>query len=128
MCCYNSDCLCLTIVLSIIAGVLLGILFGLGFLTAIPVFLIYLITGIAGVFFVPLYAILRNCTGESNCFCRVNKVLQIALIGTIITAAAGLIIASIASVSTVAIVLGISTFFIVLVLGTLLCYAKCICN
>ena len=97
-------------------------------MAAVPVFLIYLIAGIAGVFLVPLYGILRNCTGESNCFCRFNKVLQIALIGTIITAAAGLIIANIASVSTVAIVLGVSTFFTVLVLGTLLCYTKCICN
>ncbi len=127
MCCYNSDCLCLTIVLSIIAGVLLGILFGLGFITASPVFLIYLITGIAGVLLVPLYGILRSCTGEGS-FCRLNRVLQIGLIGTVITAAAGLIIAGIASLSTVAIVFGVSTFFIVLTLGTLLCYAKCICN
>ena len=125
--CYNSDCLCLTIVLSIIAGVLLGILFGLGFLTAIPVFLIYLVIGVVGVFLTPFYGLLQCHTGDERCFCRVKKILQLAIIGTIITAVAGLIIAGVASLSTVAIVLGISSFFTVLILGTLFCYTKCIC-
>lgn len=128
MSCCRNECTCLSVILSIIAGVLLGVLYSLGFVTTGIIFWVYLAIGVAGVFLSPLYA--AGCFGGENerCFCCHRKLLLTAAVGTIITAAAGLIIASLTSVIAIAIILGLTTFFAVLLLISLICLARCLCD
>lgn len=128
MSCCRSECAYLAVIIGIIAGVILGVLFSLGFVATGIIFWAYLAIGIAGVFLSPIYAFLDNVCRERNCFCGNKIILLVAVVGTIITAAVGLIVAGIASTVVLSIVIGLATFFVVMLLVAIICVTRCICR
>ncbi|MBQ9737323.1 MAG: hypothetical protein IJV86_02825 [Clostridia bacterium] len=128
MLCCKCDCGYLSIIVGIIAGVVLGILFSFGLIATGIIFWVFLAIGLAGVFLSPLY-FARNFSGERDrCFCGHRRLILITSLGTIISAALGLILEAIASVTVVAIVLGFATAFSVALIVGLICLARCLCN
>jgi len=128
MSCCKSECAYLAVIIGIIAGVILGVLYSLGFVATGFIFWAYLAIGIAGVFLSPIYAFLDNVCREGNCFCNNKIILLVAVVGTIITAAVGLIVATIAPVVVLSIVVGLATFFVVMLLVAIICVTRCICR
>lgn len=128
MSCSRYECAYLAIIIGIIAGVILGVLYSLGFVATGIIFWAYLAIGLAGVFLSPIYGFLNNMCGGSRCFCSSRVILLVATVGTIITAAIGFIVASVASTTVVAIVVGLATFFVVMLIVAILCVARCICE
>ncbi|MBE7034830.1 MAG: hypothetical protein E7402_01725 [Ruminococcaceae bacterium] len=129
MLCGNGKCTCLGVIVSILAGVVLGVLYSLGFVTTGVIFWAYLAIGVAAIFLAPLYS--RQATeGETcnTCACKTNRLLTLASIGTIVTGAVGLIVSLVSGVTTISIVLGVATFFAVLVLAGLVCLTNCLCS
>lgn len=128
MLCCKCDCGYLSIIAGIIAGVVLGILYSFGLIATGIIFWTFLAIGLAGVFLAPLYST-RNFSAERDrCFCGHRRLILITSIGTIISAALGLILAPIASAVVVAIVLGFATAFSVALIVALICLARCLCN
>ncbi len=128
MSCCRNECAYLAVIIGIIAGVILGVLYSLGFVATGIIFWAYLAIGIAGVFLSPIYAFLDKLSGESMCFCSNKVILLVATVGAIITAAVGLIVAAIAPVVVLSIVVGLATFFVVMLLVAIICVARCICR
>ncbi len=122
MTCCNSNCVCLAVILGIISGVILGVLYALGFVATGIIFWVYLVFGVLAVFLSPLYA--RRGDG---CFCKFRRLLLTAAVGSIISAAIGLIVATVASTTVVGIVLGIATLFIVMLIISVICLVNCLC-
>ena len=121
-CCRNS-CVYPAVIIAILAGVALGVLYSLGFVATGILFWAYLGVGVLGLFALPVYA-LANC----RCYCQYRNALLTGAIGTLVTAAIGLIVAAVADTIVVAITVGVATFFVVLLLGILVCLANCICE
>ena len=128
MSCCRCDCAYWAIIISIIAGVILGVLYSFGFIATGIVFWVYLAIGVIGIFASPIYASFSTGGCIERCFCNNRRFLLIAAVGAIIAAVVGLIVAAIAPTIVVAIVIGIATFFAVLLLGVVTCISKCICN
>ena len=128
MSCSRCECAYLSIIIGIIFGVLLGVLYSLGYIATGVIFWAYLLFGVLETFISPLYAFIgeRDCFGK--CFCNYNTLFLVALAGTIITAAAGLIVVPFASVVATAIALALSTFFTVMLIVLVFCLTKCICR
>ena len=125
MCC-KSNCLCLAVIVAILAGVALGILYAMGLVATGIIVWVYLLTGIAGILLSPLYASAQSCAGRCHCFARYRAALLAGAVGAIVAAALGLILAPVATVVTVAIVLGVATFFAVLLLIAIVCLTNCL--
>lgn len=128
MSCCRNECAYLAVIIGIIAGVILGVLYSFGFIGVGVIFWAYLAIGIAGVFLSPIYAFLDNACRGSKCFCGNKIILLVAVVGTIITAATGLIVAGIASTVVLSIIIGLATFFVVMLLVAIICVTRCICR
>lgn len=128
MSCCRNECAYLAVIIGIIAGVILGVLSSFGFVAIGIIFWVYLAIGLAGVFLSPIYAFLDNICGEGKCFCGNKVTLLVAVVGTIITAAVGFIAAPIASTVVLAIIVGLATFFAVMLTVAIICVTRCICR
>ena len=128
MSCCRCECAYLAIITSIVLGVILGVLSAFGLIATGIIFWAYLAIGVLGILASPLYAGINSTGCIERCYCNNRRFLLAASIGAIITAAVGLIVAPIASVTVLAIVVGITTFFAALVLGAVVCISECICN
>lgn len=124
MACYRMNCAYLAAFIGILAGVVLGVLYAFGFVPIGIVFWVYLATGILGVLLAPLYAFLDH----DGCFCSYRGLILAATVGSIVTAAVGLLVAPIAPVAVTAIVLGLATVFFVALLVSVLCLTNCQCR
>lgn len=124
----ECDCTGAATVTSIIAGIILGILYYFGFIATGVIFWAYFAFGLLAVLFAPIYGFLSKRYSDNSCYCRYRNILNISAIGTIISAVVGLITVSVASTITVTIVIAIATFFAVLLIGSLVCLTKCICE
>ncbi len=127
MTCCRCECAYLSVIIGIIFGVILGVLYAFGFVATGIIFGVYLAIGIAGVFLSPIYAANNSCRGNERCFCNYRRLILVASVGTIIAAAAGLIFAAIAPAIVTSIILGITTFFAVMLLVLIICLARCLC-
>ncbi len=125
--CCNRNCTCIAIIVGLIAAIALGVLYALGFVSTDIIFWAYLLIGVLGVLFAPLYAKPEGEDGCKGCFCRHRKLILTSAVGAILAAAVGLIVAA-ASTMVVAIVLGIATFFPVVLIVALVCLADCFCD
>ena len=125
-----SECKCscayISVIVGIIIGVILGVLTAMGMVSTVTIFWVYLAIGVGGIFLTPIYALLNALSSANRCFCGYRRNLLLASIGTIIAAAVGLILAPTASITVLSIVVGISTFFTVSLLGLIVCLALCI--
>ncbi len=128
MTCFKCECTYLSIVAGIIAGVVLGVLYALGFVATGIIFWLFLVTGLAGVFVSPIYASNSGCLQSEKCFCKFKNAIITASAGTILTAAAGLIVSTLTSTIATAIVLGLTTFFSVMLVALIICLTNCLCN
>lgn len=124
MACCRMNCAYLAAIAGILAGVVLGVLYAFGFVPTGIVFWVYLATGILGVLLAPLYAF----QDHDNCFCGYRGLILTATVGSIVTAAVGLLVAPIAPVAVTAIVLGLATVFFVALLVSVLCLTNCQCR
>ena len=124
MTCCRMNCAYLSAIAGILAGVVLGILYAFGFISIGIVFWVYLATGILGVLLAPLYAF----QDHDNCFCSYRGLILAAAVGSIVTAAVGLLVVPIAPVAVTAIVLGLATVFFVALLVSVLCITNCLCR
>lgn len=125
--CCRYNCACLSVIVAILAGVALGILYALGFVATGIVFWAYLAIGVLGIALAPIYATGVSCNGRC-CFARYRTLVLSGAIGTAVAAAVGLLAALAAPVVVAAIILGVATFFVVLLLGTLVCLTGCLSN
>ena len=121
--CCRNQCGYGAAIIAILAGVALGVLYALGFVSTGIIFWAYLGIGVLGMLLAPLYAAV-GC----RCFCGFRRLYLAAAIGTVITAVAGLIVAAVGGVVAIAVVLGIATFAVVLLLGTVVCVTECLCE
>lgn len=125
-----SDCKCscayISVIVGIIAGVVLGILSAMGMISTGVIFWAYALIGVGGIFLTPIYSLLNSMGSSRRCFCSYRVKLLIASIGTIIAAVVGLILAFTAGITAISIVVGISTFFTVTLLGLIVCLALCV--
>lgn len=123
--CCKYNCAYVAVIVAILAGVALGILYALGFVSAGIVFWAYLATGVLGILLAPIYATGISCNGRC-CFARYRCLVLSAAIGTVVTGIIGLLAAPFAATTVVAIVLGVAAFFVVLLLGSLVCLTNCL--
>ncbi len=121
--CCRNQCGYGALIVAILAGVALGVLYALGFLATGIIFWAYLGIGVLGLFLAPLYAAV-GC----RCFCGYRGLYLAAAIGTVVTAALGLLVAGVAGIITIAVVLGVATLAVVLLLGTVVCLTQCLCE
>ena len=124
--CCRLNCTWLAALIGVLAGVLVGVLYALGFVATGLIFWAYLGIGVLGLLLTPIYATGVSCDGKCGCFTRFRTAILVGAIGTIVTAALGLIVAPVAAVLAVAIVLGVATLFAVLLLATLVCLTECL--
>ena len=127
MSCCKYECTCLSVIISIIIGFIIGILNFFDIVATGVIFWVFLAIGVAAVLLLPVYA-LTKCSEGDKCFCCYRKLLTAASVGTIITAGIGLIIESVIGGITLAIVVGFATFFAVLLITSVICFAKCLCK
>lgn len=125
-CSCRYNCGYLALLAGIFAGIAVGVLFALGFLGTGVVFWVYLALGILGLLLTPVYAAASCGTDCAACFARYRLPIVLAAVGTILTAALGLLLVPVAGVVTLAIVLGVATLFAVLFLGILICLVQCL--
>ncbi|MBR7122528.1 MAG: hypothetical protein IKC95_03665 [Oscillospiraceae bacterium] len=125
MSCCKYNCAYVTVIAAILAGVALGILYTLGYVSAGIVFWAYLAAGVLGILLAPIYATGISCGGRC-CFARYRCLVLSGAIGTVVTGVIGLLAAPFAATTAVAIILGIVTFFLVLLLGSLVCLTNCL--
>lgn len=128
MTCCKTQCTSIAIIIGILSGVVLGVLYALGFISSQIAFWAYLAVGVAEILLAPLYGEEKASCVERGCFCRLITLLTIAAVGTILLAAIGLIILPVVSVTAVAIIFGIASFFVVSLLALLICVAICKCE
>ena len=121
--CCGYRCGWLSVIVAILAGVLLGVLYALGTVATGVLFWAYLLFGVLGLLLTPLYAGV-----QCRCFLRNRALLLAAGIGTVVTAAAGLLLAPVAGVVVLGIVVGLATAFVTLLLGAVVCLASCLCD
>lgn len=124
----RCNCGYLALLIGIFAGVLAGVLYALGFIALGVVFWAYLAVGVLGLLLTPLYATGACGAGCSGCFARYRTQILVAAIGTIAAAVVGLIVAPFAAIPVLAIILGVATLFVVLLLATLVCLTECLCD
>ena len=124
----KCECAYLSIIIGIIAGVIIGVLYSMGFVPTTITLLAYLAIGVLGVLLSPIYASNTICPGNESCFCSFRRTILIAAAGSIITAAAGLIVAGVASIIITAIVIAIATFFTAMLIVSVICLARCLCD
>jgi hypothetical protein len=124
----KNECAYVSVIAGLLAGVVLGILYALSLVATGVIFWVYLIVGIAGIFFLPIYANGNAQYERTGCGCSYKNLLIIGAVGAIVTAAVGLIIQLIAPTVAVAIILGLTTFFVVFLLVTVICLTSCICS
>lgn len=124
----KCDCAYISVIAGIIAGVIVGVLYALGFIE-IGIFLtIAFIIGIAGIFFSPIWSLLPFVASSGHCFCSYRRLITVASVGTVITSTATYVVSRAAdSVPLLATAVGISTFFAILLLGTIICLTKTVC-
>ena len=127
MCNCRNECAYLAVIISIISGVILGTLFALGFISTGLIFWVYLLIGVLGILLTPIYGKKSGGCTES-CFCRYRQLITLAGAGAIVFAVVGLVVEFIASITVLAIIIGLATFFAVFLLSTVACLAQCICN
>lgn len=128
MSCCRCECAYLAIIVSIILGVILGVLSAFGLIATGIIFWAYLAIGVIGILASPIYAGINGTGCVESCYCSNRIFLLVAAIGAIIAAIVGLVVAPIASVTVLAIAVGIASFFAALVLGAVVCISKCMCN
>lgn len=122
----RPQCTSIAIIIGILSGVILGVLYALGFVSTSIIFWAYLAIGVAEVLLAPIYS--NNKTFCTDCFCSQFSLITIATVGVILLAAIGLIIESIVSVTAIAIIFGLASFFVVTLLALLVCVAICRCE
>lgn len=120
------NCSGVALILAVIAGVVLGVLYALGLVAGGIIFWVYLGIGVLALLAAPRYATGRSCSGSCKCFCANRLPLLISAIGAIIAASVGLIVALVTTATVVAIVLGVATFFVVWLLGVVVCLTNCL--
>ena len=120
------NCSGVALILAVIAGVVLGVLYALGLVAGGIIFWVYLGIGVLALLAAPRYATGRSCGGSCKCFCANRLPLLISAIGAIIAASVGLIVALVTTATVVAIVLGVATFFVVWLLGVVVCLTNCL--
>ena len=121
-------CECLSVVIGIIAGVILGILSFAGFVSTGVIFWVLLAFGLFETLLAPIYGFLNQDACDERCFCSYRRLLTFAAVGAIITSVIGLIIAGLGFPIVLAIVVGLSVFFSVMLLVALICLARCACQ
>ncbi len=121
----NSNCTCISVIISIILGVILGVLYSLGFVSTGIIFWAFLAVGVGAILLTPIYTLNESNNGERKCLYYYIKWIVGASIGTIILAAAGLIIPT-TSIVVTSIVIGLATFFVVLLVAQIICLLKCL--
>ena len=126
MSCFQCKCTCLSTIIAILSGVTLGVLYYLEYVATGIIFWTFLAIGVLAILLLPVYA-LTKCCDEDRCFCDYRKLLTIASLGTIITAAIGLLVPISFTILT-AIVISFATFFAVLLIGSVICFTKCLCK
>lgn len=125
-CCRNS-CVYLAIIIGIIAGVVLGVLSSLGFISTGIIYWVYAVIGVLGLLLSPIYAQSTSERRCERCFCSYRSLILTAAIGTVISSIVGLIVAGIAVPIVLAIIAGVSTFFLTALLVSVICLSGCIC-
>ena len=123
----RCNCAYAAIIVGILSGVILGVLYALGFVSTGIIFWVYLVTGVLGALFAPIYSGSAGCR-ESRCFCRLRALIWASVIGTLISSAVGLILAPVAATVAVAVVLGVATLFAVMLIISALCLTDCNCG
>lgn len=126
--CCRNNCVYLAIIVGILAGVALGVLSALGFVSTGVIYWVYAVIGVLGILLSPLYAQIRERNNGEGCFCYYRRLILTAAIGTIISSVVGLILSGIAGTITLAIVAGVSTLFLGILLVSVLCLSACICS
>ena len=126
--CCKSNCTCLAIIIAIIAGVILGVLYSLGFVSTGIIFWVYAVIGVLALLLTPLYARTTTENRRERCFCPYRRFILTAAIGTVIASVVGLIVAGIAGTVVTAIITGVSTFFLTMLLVSIVCLTGCICS
>ncbi len=124
----RCECAYLGVIIGLIARVILGVLFALGFVATGIIFWVYLAIGVIVLLLLPIYSATEGVSSCNRCFCSYRKLIVIAALGAIITGAAGLVLSAVLSFTATAIILALSTFFAVLLIITVICLSKCICN
>lgn len=120
----GDTCGWVSVIVAILAGVALGVLYSLGLVAIGIVFWAYLGIGALALLLAPVYVTDGNC----GCPCRYLRRLLGSAVATIVAAVVGLIVAPIGGIVAVAVILGVATLFAVLVLGTVVCLANCLCE
>ena len=126
MSCCRNNCTLAAVIIGIIAGVVLGVLYALGFVATGVIFWALLLFGMLGLLAAPLYA--GNARGEERCFCSLRPLYLASVLGEIISAIVGLIVAPIAPVAVTAVVVGVAVLFTVMQIVTLVCLTNCLCG
>ena len=124
MSCCTRNCTCASIIAAILLAVALGVLAAFGFVSTGIVFWAYLLIGVLGILLSPLYATL----GREGCFCGLRSLILTGAIGTVVTSAAGLIAVPLVGTAVGAVIVGVATFFPVLLLASLVCLVNCLCR
>lgn len=122
----RPQCTSVAIIVGILSGFILGVLSALCLISTSLFFWAYLTIGVAEVLLAPIYA--NNKTLCTDCFCSQISLITIATVGTILFSVIGLIIENFVSITSVAIIFGIASFFVVSLLALLICVAICKCE
>ncbi len=128
MCNCRYECAYLAVIVGIISGVALGVLYALDLVMAGVVFWVYILIGALGILLTPIYGLKSSSSCNESCFCRYRGPITIAGAGAIVFAAIGLIVQFIAPVTVFSIIIGVATFFAVLLISLIACLANCICE
>lgn len=126
--CCRNNCVYLAIIIGIIAGVVLGVLSALGFIATGIIYWVYAVIGVLGLFLAPHYAQITSENSRERCFCSYRRFILAGAIGTVLSSVVGLIVAGIAGPIVLAIVTGVSTFFLTMLLVSVVCLSGCICS
>lgn len=126
------DCKCECAYISIIAGIIFGVvaavLYALGFIGIGVLLAVVFFIGIAGIFLLPVYSLLSSSSSTCYCFCSYRRLMTVASIGTLITAFATYVIfRAFESIILTAILVAVSAFFAVLLIGAVICLTKSVC-
>ncbi len=128
MCNCRYECAYLAVIISIISGVVLGVLYALDLVMAGVLFWAYILIGALGILLTPIYGLGNSSDCRESCFCRYRGPITISGAGAIIFAAIGLVVQFIAPVTVFSIIIGVATFFAVLLISLIACFANCICE
>ncbi len=126
--CCRYNCVYLSVIVAILAGIALGVLYALGFVATGVIFWAYVLTGILALLLLPVYLAAASDGVECLCVCRYRGLVAGTSVAAIVTAIVGLIVAPVAPIVAVSVVLGVATFAVTFLLGTVVCLSGCYCR